>query len=49
MLMGLQGEDGFPHKGVVNFINNQVNPTTDSVVVRGVFPPIPRSPTAIAS
>ncbi len=38
MLMGLQGEDGFPHKGVVNFINNQVNPTTDSVVVRGVFP-----------
>ena len=24
--MGLQGEDGFPHQGTINFVNNQVNP-----------------------
>ena len=35
--MGLQGEDGFPHQGTINFINNQVNPTTGSISVRGVF------------
>jgi membrane fusion protein, multidrug efflux system len=38
ILMGLQGEDGFPHKGTVNFINNQVNPQTGSILVRGIFP-----------
>src|SRR5262249_57562773 len=38
VLMGLQGEDGFPHKGTINFVNNQVNPTTGSISVRGVFP-----------
>ncbi len=37
-LMGLQGEDGFPHKATVNFVNNQVSPTTGSIAVRGVFP-----------
>jgi multidrug efflux system membrane fusion protein len=37
VLMGLQGEDGFPHQGTVNFVNNQVNPTTGSILVRGVF------------
>ena len=37
VLMGLQDEDGFPHKGVVDFANNQVNPTTGSVLVRGIF------------
>jgi len=36
--MGLQGEDGFPHQGTINFANNQVNPTTGSIAVRGVFP-----------
>jgi multidrug efflux system membrane fusion protein len=36
--MGLQGEDGFPHHGTVNFVNNQVDPTTGSITVRGVFP-----------
>ena len=35
--MGLQGEDGFPHQGTINFVNNQVNPTTGSISVRGVF------------
>jgi multidrug efflux system membrane fusion protein len=38
VLMGLQGEDGFPHRGTINFVNNQVNPTTGSILVRGVFP-----------
>jgi multidrug efflux system membrane fusion protein len=38
VLMGLQGEEGFPHQGTVNFVNNQVNPATGSITVRGVFP-----------
>jgi len=41
--MGLQGEDGFPHPGEVNFVNNQVNPATGSITFRGVFPN-PKSP-----
>ena len=36
--MGLQGEDGYPHKGTINFVNNQVNSTTGSISVRGLFP-----------
>jgi membrane fusion protein, multidrug efflux system len=35
--MGLQGEDGFPHQGTINFLNNQVDPTTGSILVRGDF------------
>ena len=27
VLMGLQGEEGYPHEGMINFVNNQVNPT----------------------
>ena len=38
VLMGLQGEQEFPHRGTINFVNNQVNPTTGSISVRGVFP-----------
>jgi membrane fusion protein, multidrug efflux system len=38
VLMGLQGEEGFPHQGAINFVNNQVNPTTGSILVRGLFP-----------
>jgi membrane fusion protein, multidrug efflux system len=42
-LMGIQGEEGFPHPGTINFVNNQVNPTTGSILVRGVFPnPLPK-------
>ncbi len=37
VMMGLQGEQGYPHEGTINFINNQVNPTTGSILVRGVF------------
>ena len=35
--MGLQGEEGQPHHGAINFVNNQVNPTTGSITMRGVF------------
>jgi len=38
VLMGLQGEAGFPHEGDINFVNNQLNPSTGSILVRGVFP-----------
>ena len=38
VFMGLQGEPGFPHAGNVNFVNNQLNPTTGSILVRGIFP-----------
>jgi multidrug efflux system membrane fusion protein len=37
ILMGLQGEEGFPHHGKFNFINNVVNPSTGTIAVRGVF------------
>jgi multidrug efflux system membrane fusion protein len=35
--IALQGEDRFEHRGTVNFANNQVNPSTGSITVRGVF------------
>ena len=37
VLMGLQGEEGFPRRGMINFVDNQVNPTTGSILVRGMF------------
>jgi len=37
ILMGLQGQQDFPYKGTINFVNNQVNPTTGSILVRGLF------------
>lgn len=47
VLMALQGEDEYRHEGTLNFVNNQVNPATGSILVRGVFPnPIPASGTA---
>jgi RND family efflux transporter MFP subunit len=36
--LGLANENGFPHRGVINFIDNQVNPKTGTQRVRGVFP-----------
>jgi multidrug efflux system membrane fusion protein len=35
VLMGLQNEDGFPHKGVADFVDNHVNPSSGTVVMRG--------------
>jgi multidrug efflux system membrane fusion protein len=37
VLLGLQNEDGFPHHGTIDFVNNQVNSTTGSITMRGVF------------
>src|SRR4029434_5850996 len=31
-------EGGFPHRGTVEFIDNQVNPKSGTLKVRGVFP-----------
>jgi RND family efflux transporter MFP subunit len=36
--LGLANEAGHPHRGVINFIDNQVNPRTGTLRVRGVFP-----------
>jgi RND family efflux transporter MFP subunit len=36
--LGLANEDGFPHRGAINFTDNQVNPRTGTLKVRGVFP-----------
>jgi len=33
----LENETGFPHKGVVDFIDNSVDPNTGTIQVRGVF------------
>jgi membrane fusion protein, multidrug efflux system len=38
VFMALQGEKGYPHEGSINFVNNQVNPGTGSISVRGIFP-----------
>lgn len=35
--MALEGEKDYPHRGHFNFINNQVNPNTGTITVRGVF------------
>ena len=35
--LGLAGESGFPHEGMVDFANNQVNSQTGTIQVRGVF------------
>jgi RND family efflux transporter MFP subunit len=36
--LGLANEDGFTHQGIVNFVDNQVNPKTGTLRLRGVFP-----------
>ena len=35
--IGLEGEEGYPHQGTINFVNNQVNAGTGSITVRGVI------------
>jgi multidrug efflux system membrane fusion protein len=35
---GLQTEEGFPHAGTIDFVNNQINPGTGSIIARAVFP-----------
>src|ERR1041385_2068583 len=37
-LLGLADEDGFPHAGKVNFVDNQVSSSTGTIRVRATFP-----------
>ena len=36
--LGLATEEGYPHEGTIDFVDNQVNPKTGTLRVRGVFP-----------
>jgi RND family efflux transporter MFP subunit len=36
--LGLATEQEFPHRGTIDFVDNQVNPKTGTLRVRGVFP-----------
>jgi RND family efflux transporter MFP subunit len=35
--LGLVGETGYPHEGMVDFLDNQVNPASGTIRVRAVF------------
>jgi membrane fusion protein, multidrug efflux system len=37
VLVGLADEDGFPHEGRVNFVDNQLNPETGTIRARAVL------------
>jgi multidrug efflux system membrane fusion protein len=37
VFMGLENEEGFPHRGTINFVDNAVNLSTATLTVRGVF------------
>jgi RND family efflux transporter MFP subunit len=34
----LENEQGFPHQGTIDFVNNQYDPSTGTLQVRGIFP-----------
>jgi multidrug efflux system membrane fusion protein len=34
----VEGEDDYPHRGVIDFVNNQVSSSTGSITMRGLFP-----------
>jgi RND family efflux transporter MFP subunit len=36
--LGLSDEEGYPHEGTINFIDNQVDAMTGTLRLRGVFP-----------
>jgi RND family efflux transporter MFP subunit len=36
--LGLANEEGHPHRGTINFVDNQVNPKTGTIRGRGMFP-----------
>ena len=36
--IAVAGEQGFPHKGVIDFIDNQINAATGTLSIRGKFP-----------
>jgi RND family efflux transporter MFP subunit len=35
--MGLADEEGYPHKGMINFVDNRLDPSTGTLQIRGVF------------
>jgi RND family efflux transporter MFP subunit len=37
VLMGLADEEGFPHSGMINFVDNRLDVATGTLQVRGVF------------
>ena len=37
VFMGLANESGYPHKGVIEFVDNRLNPQTGTIVARAVF------------
>ncbi|PTU30848.1 efflux RND transporter periplasmic adaptor subunit [Stenotrophobium rhamnosiphilum] len=37
VFMGLVDEEGYPHQGELNFVDNQVDPTTGTIRARAVF------------
>jgi RND family efflux transporter MFP subunit len=37
VLMGLASEQGYPHKGVIDFVDNRLNPQTGAIRARAVF------------
>jgi RND family efflux transporter MFP subunit len=38
VFLGLANQTGFPHEGTIDFVDNQINPKTGTLRVRGVFP-----------
>jgi multidrug efflux pump subunit AcrA (membrane-fusion protein) len=38
ILLGLSNEEGYPHQGNIDFVNNQVDQSTGTIRIRGVFP-----------
>src|SRR6185295_13179060 len=36
--LGLATDESYPHQGTINFVDNQVNPKTGTLRLRGVFP-----------
>jgi RND family efflux transporter MFP subunit len=36
--LGLANDEGYPHQGTINFVDNQINPRTGTLRLRGVFP-----------
>jgi RND family efflux transporter MFP subunit len=36
--IALEGEEGYPHKGMLDFADNRVNPSTGTIQVRGELP-----------
>jgi RND family efflux transporter MFP subunit len=38
VLVQLEDEKGFPHKGILDFANNSVDTSTGTIQLRGIFP-----------